>query len=157
MYFKVDYLYRGSKNSSVVRADNKFEASSLVKREKGNIVVINTQTTSAPIEEAFANLTKNFNSILKQKMSIDEKISNIRQIAVMTDAGIPINDVLEDIVASSKNPATKEIFSSITNDINSGKSMSQAIEPYKDEMGHIVTAMTRLGETTGNFPKLIIN
>jgi len=153
MYFKVNYLYRGSKNSSVVKADNKVEASSLVKREKGSIVVINIQPTSAPVEETFTSISKNFNSIFKQKMNIDEKISNIRQIAVMTDAGIPINDVLEDIVSSSKNPATKEIFSSITNDINSGKSMSQAIEPYKNEMGHIVTAMTRLGETTGNFPE----
>jgi len=151
MYFKVDYLYRGLKNSSVVRANNRFEASSLVKREKGNIVVINIQTTSVPIEEAFANLKRNFNSIFKQKINIDEKISNIRQIAVMTDAGIPINSILEEIVLSTKNTTTKEMFLSITNDINSGKSMSQAIEPYRDDMGHIVTAMTKLGETTGVF------
>jgi len=151
MYYKVDYLYRGLKNSSVVRANNRFEASSLVKREKGKIVVINIQTTSVPIEEAFANLKRNFNSIFKQKINIDEKISNIRQIAVMTDAGIPINSILEEIVLSTKNTTTKEMFLSITNDINSGKSMSQAIEPYRDEMGHIVTAMTKLGETTGVF------
>jgi len=152
MYYKVDYLFRGRKNSTVVQADNRFEASSLVKRDKGNnIIVISTKETSAPVEEAFEKFGKKIASMFNKSMSIDEKISNIRQIAVMTDAGIPIHDVLEDIVDSSKNPVTKEVFASIANDINAGKSMSQALQPHKDEMGHIVMAMTRLGETTGNF------
>jgi type II secretory pathway component PulF len=30
--------------------------------------------------------------------------------------------------------------------------MSQALEPFKDKLGHIVMAMTSLGEKTGNFP-----
>ncbi len=153
MYYKVEYLSRGVKLNEIVKANNKFEASAIVKKEKNNILVINTEETSAPINETFEDIAKNFNSMFNKKISIDEKISNIRQIAVMTDAGIAIHDVLEDIVASSKNPATKEIFSSVANDINAGKSMSQALEPHKEQMGHIVMAMTKLGETTGNFPE----
>ncbi len=151
MYYRVDYIYRGKRNSNIVKARNKFEASSLVKKEKPGIMVIGSTKTSPPIEETFAEFSKNFQKSLKAKMPIDEKISNIRQIAVMTDAGIPIHDVLEDIVASSKNRVTKEIFSSVANDINAGKSMSVALEPFKEDMGHIVMAMTKLGETTGNF------
>jgi len=153
MYFKVDYIFRGKKSSSVVEANNKFEASSILKRDMGNIIVTNTQATSEPVDKVFENFSKSIASTFSQKMSEDEKISNIRQIAVMTDAGIPINDVLEDIVESTKNPATKSIFSSIANDINAGKNMSAALEPYKETLGHIVMAMTRLGETTGNFPE----
>ena len=153
MYYKVNYLSRGIKLSEVVKAENRFEASNIVKRDKKGIVVVNTEETSAPINEAFEEFTKSFNTIFKPTMSIDEKISNIRQIAVMTDAGIAIHDVLEDIVDSSKNPATREVFSSIANDINAGKNMSQALEPHKEQMGHIVMAMTKLGETTGNFPE----
>ena len=153
MYYKVEYLSRGVKLNETVKANNKFEASAIVKKEKNNILVINTEETSAPINETFEDIAKNFNTMFNKKISIDEKISNIRQIAVMTDAGIAIHDVLEDIVASSKNPATKEIFSSVANDINAGKSMSQALEPHKEQMGHIVMAMTKLGETTGNFPE----
>ena len=153
MYYKVEYLSRGVKLNEIVKANNKFEASAIVKKEKNNILVINTEETSAPINETFEEIAKNFNTMFNKKISIDEKISNIRQIAVMTDAGIAIHDVLEDIVASSKNPATKEIFSSVANDINAGKSMSQALEPHKEQMGHIVMAMTKLGETTGNFPE----
>ena len=152
MYYRVEYLFRGKRDSTVVEADNRFEASSLLKKEKGSsIVVLSTKETSAPVDKAFEEFGKYISSMFNKSMSIDEKISNIRQIAVMTDAGIPIHDVLEDIVNSSKNPVTKEIFGSIANDINAGKSMSQALQPHKEEMGHIVMAMTRLGETTGNF------
>ena len=152
MYYRVEYLFRGKRDNIIVKANNRFEASSVAKKERPGVVVIASKETSPPIEETFAEFSKNFSKVFKPKMSIDEKISNIRQIAVMTDAGIPIHDVLEDIVASSKNPATKNIFHSIANDINAGKSMSNALEPHKEEMGHIVMAMTKLGETTGNFP-----
>ena len=151
MYYKVNYLSKGVKLSEVVKAENRFEASRILKREKKGIVVINTEETSVPINEVFEDISKSFNSFLKPKMPEDEKISNIRQIAVMTDAGIAIHDVLEDIAQSSKDSATKEIFSSVANDINAGKNMSLALETHKDQMGHIVMAMTKLGETTGNF------
>jgi len=153
MYFKVNYLSRGVQLSEVVKAESRFEASRIAKKNKRDIVVIKIEETSAPIDEVFRELSKNINGMFKPKMSMDEKISNIRQIAVMTDAGIAIHDVLEDIVDTSKNPATKEVFSSIANDINAGKNMSQALEPHKEQMGHIVMAMTKLGETTGNFPE----
>ena len=151
MYFKVEYLYRGKKQQERVEAENRFEASAIVKKNNKNIVVVKTEEISTPINEILNNYSNSFSNIFKQKMSIDEKISNIRQIAVMTDAGIAIHDVLADIVTSSKNTATKEIFSAVANDINAGKSMSQALSPHKDVLGHIVMAMTKLGETTGNF------
>jgi len=153
MFYKVTYFYRGKKHSEIVEADNKFEASSIVKKNLDNAVVIDTEETSPPVNEFIKDVEKKLNNLFKDKIKIDEKISNIRQIAVMTDAGLPIHDVLEDIVATSNNPTTKEVFSSIANDINAGKSMSQALEPHKEQMGHIVMAMTKLGETTGNFPE----
>ncbi len=154
MYYKIDYVYRGKKNSTVIKANNRFEASSNIKKSiHPNIVIINIEETSAPIEATIEEFKKNLLKFYKPKIKIDEKIAAIRQIAVMTDAGIPINEVLEDIVRNTQNSTLYEIFQSVTNDINAGKSMSQALLPYKDEMGHIVMAMTKLGETTGNFPE----
>ena len=153
MFFKVTYLYRGKRYIDLVEANNRFEASNIIKRDKKNAVVVDTQESSPPIDRVFKNLEEKFNNAFNSSLKIDEKISIIRQIAVMTDAGIPIHDVLEDIVKNSNNPATKEIFGSVANDINAGKSMSQALEPHKERMGHIVMAMTKLGETTGNFPE----
>ncbi len=151
MYYKVEYLYRGKKSFKTVEAKNAIEASSLIKKEYPNVIVLATEEVSAPVSEIMDDLLKQINSLSSKKLPIDEKIAVIRQIAVMTDAGLPIYDVLEDLVANTKNSALKEILSSAANDINAGKSMSQALEPHKEKMGHIVMAMTKLGETTGNF------
>lgn len=153
MYFKVEYFYRGKKESKTIEAQSAIEASSLLKQELPNIIVVATQEISAPASEIINNITNKINSISSQQLSLDEKIAAIRQIAVMTDAGLPIYDVLEDIVENTKNKALKGILSSVAQDINAGKSMSQSLEPHKEKMGHIVMAMTKLGETTGNFSK----
>ncbi len=153
MYFKVTYIFRGKRETKVVKANNQFEASKLVKQEKSNIVVISTVKTSEPIADSFSGFSKSFETIFKQKLSIDDKISFIRQTAVMTEAGIPIHDVLEDISKNTTNKTLKDILASIANDINAGKSMSQALNIYYEQMGHIVIAMTKLGEKTGNFPE----
>ena len=151
MYYRVEYLQRGQRKEKNVEADNAYAASSMLKKELNNIIVLGTHETSAPASDVIADIIKSINSISSNRVSIDEKIAAIRQIAVMTDAGLPIYDVLEDIVANTKNAALKEILGAAANDINAGKSMSQALEPYKEQMGHIVMAMTKLGETTGNF------
>jgi len=153
MYFKVEYLFRGKRDNIIVKANNKVEASAIAKKEKQGIVVVKVKESAAPIDKSFENFSKNLGKTFKQKISIDEKINAIRQLAVMTDAGLPIHDVIEDIVALSKNKTLKEVLTSVANDINAGKSMSMALEPHKEQMGHIVMAMTKLGETTGNFPE----
>ena len=81
---------------------------------------------------------------------MNDKISTIRQIAVMTDAGIPINDTLLEVSENTDNKQLKEIYANVNADINAGNSMSDAMEPYTEEFGHVALAMTNLGERTGN-------
>ena len=150
MYYRVEYLFRGKRDNIIVKANNRFEASSVAKKERPGVVVIASKETSPPIEETFAEFSKNFSKVFKPKMSIDEKISNIRQIAVMTDAGISINDTLEDVAENTDNKQLKEIYQKINNDINAGNSMSESMKPFTEQFGHVALAMTDLGERTGN-------
>ena len=68
----------------------------------------------------------------------------------MTDAGIAINDTLEDVADNTSNQQLKDIYATMNSDINAGHSLSDAMDPYKDEFGHVALAMTNLGERTGN-------
>ncbi len=153
MYFKVTILEKGKKTSHVVEAQNKRVAVAKVKKEHPKAVVVSTEETSAPVEDIFGKITKEFNKLFTPKINEDDKIATIRQIAVMADAGIPIHDILEDVAANTNDKRLSEIYHSLANDINAGKSMSQAMERFEDEFGHIVMAMVRLGEQTGNFPE----
>ncbi|WP_292662624.1 type II secretion system F family protein [Nitratifractor sp.] len=153
MYFRVTLLERGQRSSLVIEAPNKRAAAAKAKREHPKAVVVQAVETSAPVEEIFKKIGKDLKRFGKGKIREEDKISTIRQIAVMTDAGIPIHDTLEDVANNTTNKRLKEIYHTLAADINAGKSMSQAITPYSEEFGHIAIAMTNLGEKTGNFPE----
>jgi type II secretory pathway component PulF len=153
MYFKVTVLEKGHKSDRVVEAPNKRAAVAKIKKENPKAVVVKTVETNAPLEDIFNKIAKDLSRYGGNKIKEADKIATIRQIAVMTDAGIPIHDTLEDVATNTQNKRLKEIYHSISNDINAGKSMSQAIQPYADDFGHIVMAMTQLGEKTGNIPE----
>ncbi|MEA3418872.1 MAG: type II secretion system F family protein [Campylobacterota bacterium] len=149
-YFNVTVIDKGKKRIELISADNKIAAVKRAKSKFPGVIVVKAIETAAPLEESIGNLFKSVQKSFKQKININDKISTIRQIAVMTDAGIPINDTLVDVADNTVNPKLKEIYTSISNDINAGKSLSDSINQYSNEFGHVALAMTKLGERTGN-------
>jgi len=150
-YFNVTVMERGQKRNELIKADSKMAAIKLVKSKlPDSVMVINATETSAPLEETISELFSGMSKSFKSKIPINDKISTIRQIAVMTDAGIAINDTLEDVADNTHNKQLKEIFTKMNSDINAGNSMAHAMEPYTEEFGHVALAMTNLGERTGN-------
>jgi len=149
-YFSVTVMEKGQKRQEVLAAETKFAAIKLAKQKFPRALVTKAVETAAPLEETFSNFFASMKRSLKSKIPINDKISTIRQIAVMTDAGIAINDTLEDVADNTHNQRLKEIYTKINNDINAGHSLSDAMEPYTDEFGHVALAMTKLGERTGN-------
>jgi len=152
MYYQVTLVSKGKRSQVVIEASNPREASAKAKRANHSSNIIGTKEIATPLSETFANIGKDFSKLSKGKIPIENKISTIRQIAVMTDAGIAIHDTLEDVAENIENKRLKEIYSTLGADINAGKSMSDAIEKYKEEFGQVAIAMTKLGESTGNFP-----
>ncbi len=153
MHYEVTVIERGKRETKIVEAPNKRAASAKVKRESPRAVVVKTVETAMPVDDVIKKVLKDLGRFTKGKIREEDKIATIRQIAVMTDAGIPIHDTLKDVAHNTTNKRLKEIYHKLAADINAGKSMSQAIAPYTEEFGHIAMAMTNLGEKTGNFPE----
>jgi len=149
-YFNVTVMERGKKRLELIKAESKMSAVKIAKNKFPMAMITKAVETAAPVEESFANIMKGIKKSFKTKIPIDDKISTIRQIAVMTDAGIPITDTLEDVADNTDNQKLKEIYFKMNSDINAGNSMSDAMEPYVDEFGQVALAMTKLGERTGN-------
>ncbi len=152
-YFNVTVMDKGQKRQELIKADNKMTAIKLIKNKFPADMVIRAVETSAPLEDSIAELFSGISKTFKSKIPINDKISTIRQIAVMTDAGISITDTLEDVADNTDNKQLKEIYLKIYNDINAGNSMYDAMKPYSEEFGHVALAMTNLGEKTGTFPE----
>jgi len=149
-YFNVTVMDKGKKRQELIKADNKMTAIKLIKNKFPTNMVMKAVETAAPVEDTIAGLVSNLTKSMKPKIPINDKISTIRQIAVMTDAGISITDTLEDVADNTDNKQLKEIYFKMNADINAGNSMAVAMEPYTKEFGHVALAMTNLGERTGN-------
>ncbi len=149
-YFSVTIMDKGKKRQETVKAENRMAAVQVAKQKFPRTMVTKAIETSAPLEDTIANLFSGLKKSSKKKIPIQDKISTIRQIAVMTDAGIAINDTLAEVSDNTENKALKAIYAKVNADINAGNSMSDAMEPYTEEFGHVALAMTSLGERTGN-------
>ena len=149
-YFNVTLLSKGKKRIETVEAESKILAIKLVKKKYPGQIVQKAIETSAPTGGSLDSLTKNFKKSFEKKIDLNSKISSIRQIAVMTDAGISIHDAIKEVGVNIENPKLKEIYLKIGNDINAGKSIADSIDPFTEEFGHVTIAMTKLGEQTGN-------
>jgi type II secretory pathway component PulF len=149
-YFNVTVADKGKKRFELIKAPHRMAAINLAKKKFPRTMIIRASETSAPVEESISELFSGLKKSFKSKIPINDKISTIRQIAVMTDAGIPINDTLTDVADNTSNKELKEIYLNINSDINAGNSLYDAIEPYSEEFGHVALAMTNLGERTGN-------
>jgi len=149
-YFNVTVMDKGKKRLELIKANNRILAIKIAKNKFPTTMVMKAVQTSAPIEEGISELFSGLQKSFKSKIPINDKISTIRQIAVMTDAGIAITDTLTDVADNTDNKQLKEIYTKINADINAGNSMSDAMEPYTEEFGHVALAMTNLGERTGN-------
>jgi general secretion pathway protein F len=149
-YFNVTVMEKGKKRQELIKANNRMSAVNIAKQKFPRTLITKAVETSAPLEDSIAQVLAGLKKSSKSKIPIQDKISTIRQIAVMTDAGIAINDTLAEVSDNTSNKQLKEIYAKINADINAGNSMSDAMEPYISEFGHVALAMTNLGERTGN-------
>jgi general secretion pathway protein F len=154
-YYSVTVINRGKREAHGLHAENKKEAHYLAK-VKFSGIILKVVESAPPFDEQFKafkdNITKNFK---KKKIKQDSLIAGIRQMAVMTNAGISIHDTLHEIADSTDDKRLKEVFTRIAEDINSGLSMSQSINNFRYEMGNLTLAMIQLGEKTGNMAEAL--
>ena len=155
-YFEVIYLFKGQKKSKIIQARNRMDAVSIAKSKFPGVVIKVTES-SAPVEERFKEFKKQFvNTILKPKINIDSLISSIRQLGVMTNAGISIHDSVKEVAKTTENKRLKAIFENIDDALNSGQSLTEALSKYRYDVGDVTIAMIELGENTGNMSESLL-
>jgi general secretion pathway protein F len=149
-YYLATVLSKGKKVEHGFYADGKKEAMFIAKAKYSGIIVGVAEGT-APIEDRIKYFKERFiSNVKKKKVKPDSLIAAIRQLAVMTNAGISVHDALNEIARASNDPVLEEIFSSVAEDINSGSSMSKSMENFRFQLGGLTMAMVELGEQTGN-------
>ena len=149
-YYKVTMSNRGKRSQEVIKAKSKISAIRTAKQEFAGFNILKAEETTPNMGDKIGDVLEGMKKSFKGKIDIGHKIASIRQIAVMTDAGISIHDSIDEVARNTENEKLKKIFTTIGNDINAGKGIGDSIEPFKEDFGHVALAMTNLGEKTGN-------
>ncbi|QKF92282.1 type II secretion system F family protein [Campylobacter sp. CCUG 57310] len=150
-YFEIEYMSKGRKQKMVLRANNQNEAKNVAKMKNAGAIVKIGETKTVPIEEQFQDLlsrAKNF--VQGSKVKTPNLVAAVRQLSVMTNAGISIHDSIKEVANATEDKRLKAIFSNLNDDLNQGQSLTDAISNFRTELGDVVIAMVKLGENTGN-------
>ncbi|MBF0923320.1 MAG: type II secretion system F family protein [Campylobacter concisus] len=147
-YFEVEYIQNGKRHKMSLRANNKNEI-----KDKANVTgmivkIKETQTSSINNFENLQNVIAK--AFTNPKVKIPNLVATIRQLSVMTNAGISIHDSIKEVANSTEDKRLKFIFQTIDEELNQGSSLTNSIENFKEELGDVTLAMIRLGESTGN-------
>ncbi|MBA1438047.1 MAG: type II secretion system F family protein [Epsilonproteobacteria bacterium] len=150
IYFEATILKQGKKEVIGLYAENKKEAMNYAKLKFSGIIIKVTEAQE-PLEDKFKRIKANFlKNYRKKKIKQDALIAAVRQLGVMTNAGISIHDSLTEIANATTDQALESVFSKVADDINSGQSLSASLENFRFEVGNLTIAMVQLGEKTGN-------
>ena len=96
-YYEVNYLFKGQKTKTVIKSPNKHDAIAIAKIKIPG-VILTVKETSAPLEDQFSALKNQlFGAITRKKVKMPSLIAAIRQLSVMTNAGISIHDSVKEV------------------------------------------------------------
>lgn len=154
-YFVATILSKGKKEQVGIYAEDRKQAHEIAKLKHLGIT-IKIVEEAEPLELQFKRFkTTLLSNMQKRKVKPDALIASIRQLAVMTNAGISIYDSLSEISKATTDQNLKFIFGKIAEDINSGASLSKSMENFRFELGNLTIAMVQLGEKTGNIDEAL--
>lgn len=149
-YYEVEYIFKGKRNRKLFKAQNRNDALTIAKIKSPGIVLKVTES-SPPVEEQFTIFKdKILNAVTKRGIKTPALIAAIRQLSVMTNAGISIHDSIKEVADATADKHLKEIFMQADDDLNSGLSLTESLVNYKSQLGDVTLAMIELGESTGN-------
>ncbi len=143
-------LVRGNRRNIVLKAKDRADAINKIKKDyQGTMLRI--KEVSAPIDATIKEFFSQFSStVANKKVQPKNLIAAIRQLAVMTNAGISVHDALNEIANATNDAKLKTILTQASESINSGLSLSDTFKRYRYDVGGITLAMIELGEQTGN-------
>ncbi len=149
-FFDVYYVNKGKKGKKLFRASTKQDAITMAKLKNPGVITKVVETTAPAGEQFNVFKEKLLNATMKKNIPMPDLVAAIRQLSVMTNAGISIHDSIKEVASATTNKHLKAIFVSVDDDLNAGSSFTESLLKFKSDLGDVTIAMVQLGESTGN-------
>jgi type IV pilus assembly protein PilC len=93
---------------------------------------------------------------LSNRVSLKEIAVFCRQFATMVNSGLTLLRSLSILVSQTENKKLAEVIESVSQDVQSGSSLSQALARHPKQFNRLFVAMVRAGETGGTLDKTLM-
>jgi len=142
----------GEMSVGFVAAENALSAAQQL-RQQGMQVLQLTPVSGKRGGKSLADTlqARNYSSGPSQK----DVLNFTTQLAVMIRAGISIRAALEGIADQAENPKFQKILLQIKQDVESGKSFSEALAKHPKLFGPLYINMVRASEMSGSFSQML--
>ncbi len=155
-YFEVIYLIGGEKHKTIIESPHKIDALKQF-QEKTLGIMVSMHEINEPLTLRIQNYIESAKKrTLKKRIKLEPYIASLRQLGVMLDAGIPVNQCFMEVVNTTDSVHLREIFGQIALKVESGSSITEAFEDYAYELGNLSYSIISLGEQTGELSESVI-
>jgi type IV pilus assembly protein PilC len=144
-------LSTGRIDTGELTADSATAAAALLRRQGQHVLRLVRMPTRSPVNWKKIWEVLNTGTGPSQKDILDFTT----QLAVMIRAGINVRLALEGIADQSSNPRFKRILQQLRNDIEGGKSFSEALARHPRQFNALYVNMVKASEMTGSFSKML--
>lgn len=150
-----DYRYKARQNDGTLitghlEADSAHAAAQVL----SNRGLIPVHIETAVVEQ---DLLEQFNAWQALRtLGINDLILFSRQMYGLTKAGVPLTRALASLAESCRNLAMKQALLDISQQLASGRSMSQAMSQYPKIFPILMVSIINVGEATGNLEQAFL-
>jgi type IV pilus assembly protein PilC len=106
-----------------------------------------TPTSIKPVSKAF-DVSSIFGML--QQIKLLDKITFIKNLGVMTKAGLPVSRALRILTAQTPNKKFAKIVADVSRQVEGGTSLGDAMLKYPNVFSGIFVNMVKVGEVSGN-------
>lgn len=143
-------LKDGSTETGMIKASSELDIAHQLARK--NLILISAKTSSPKSHWQSLDISQIFKHV-----PLIEKLTFCRNLAIMIRAGIPLAKALESLSKQTKNKYFSKVINQIFQQIQEGKSFSDALSQYPNIFNNLFVAMIKAGEESGQLEEILQN
>lgn len=143
-----------------IKTNEKPVVLNIQEQKKDEAILIDKKGSNYSTGNIFTDWMKRINLyfIAHSKVKIQDKATFFHLLAVMINSGIPMTKALRSLVNQlNKSPRLKMIVEELNSDIESGGSLSEAMQKNPDVFNEQEVGMVKSGEASGQLAKVLDN
>ncbi|MCB9638044.1 MAG: type II secretion system inner membrane protein GspF [Myxococcales bacterium] len=155
---------QGKQVKGVKEADNPRMLKTLLRKEGVFLTdLYETKAGAADKKKLVGNTNKSEGLLSKeidfakyfQRVSLQEVALFTRQLATLTNAGIPLVECLTALADQTENEKFKRVLSQIKERVNEGTPLAEALREHPSVFDHLYVNMIRAGESAGALEQVL--